>query len=417
MCAACGPEPRDVTDAGTPDAFMLPPGVWEPDPGVGRAAPSLISEGADVWFAFNRFTQTSPTSSEVWLTKTTSSGDPRVAPLLVTDPGTSGGGPALTLTTNRVAVSFIHYNGALPYVRVYDRSGAPFRSTAHAVATPSGIGQLRNLQLIAASTGMLRLVATLQYNMTAEVVALDLDEDGDATGTSALLGTADEGTPYVVSAAAADDGSSLIAWDHQYDACTSQKPSVTRAGRIDPGGSLDPTRTVPDAAGLSEIEPAIASKGSTSYIAWVVNLPNRSSISIARFDDFSSAVAETGDVQRFNRRPFLALAAPGRGAIAWSTSNPELLHVAAFRDQGTSIAVEPARIFSMVLADTQFGNLAGLVHVGDDRYVMGWTEEPFVYQHVRLFATEVDFGQEAAPAPPIHPAAPATPRRQRPCSH
>jgi len=188
------------------------------------------------------------------------------------------------------------------------------------------------------------------------------------------------------------------------------------AARIDPSGTLNPTRNVPDAAGLSETEPAVASRESTAYIAWVVHRPNRSSIAIARFEDLSATVAETGDLQKFNRRPFIALAAPGRGAIAWSTNDPPLLHIASFRDLGSSIVIDPARVVATILPDVLVTRLSGLVNVGDDRYVMAWTEEPPAFQHTQLFATTVDFSHEAAPAPHEERPVPAA-RRSPPCSH
>lgn len=417
LCAACAPAPREVTDASTPDAYMLPPGVWEPDPGLGRAEPSMVSDGADVWFALTRMTQTSSPAYEVWLTKTTDAGEPVLAPVQVNEPGSLGAHPTVAVTSERITVGYVSFAGAIPHVRGFDLSAVPLRPTSHPIPPPSGSGQLHNLQLVTTSGGSLRLIASLEYNDTAELVAIDLDAAGVPTGTSRFLGVADEGAPFVVSAATASDGSSLIAWDRQYDVCTSQKPSVTMAARIDPSGTLNPTRNVPDAAGLSETEPAVASKESTAYIAWVVHRPNRSSIAIARFEDLSATAAETGDPQKFNRRPFIALAAPGQGAIAWSTNDPPLLHIASFRDLGSSLVIDPARVVTTISPDVLVTRLSGLVNVGDDRYVMAWTEEPPAFQHTRLFATTVDFAREASSVPDEDRPAPALPRRQRPCSH
>src|SRR4029079_18066503 len=70
----------------------------------------------------------------------------------------------------------------------------------------------------------------------------------------------------------------------------------------------------------------------------------------------------------------LALSAPDRGAITWQTDPGPGVWIMAFEDQGGTLLLGTPHLVPSVQEDAS-AYPAGLVAVGNDRYVVGWIED------------------------------------------
>lgn len=416
----CGPPARSEVTA--PDAVpdSLPPfpdGAWEPDPGIGRTGAQVIADGADLWFVYAR--STASPSSEVWLTKTTSSGTVLVPPMRVdTGPEIAAWPAAAARSGDNLAVVYLHSAGTLPpRVRMFDRTGQPARAMAQLIPLSTVTGTYITATALAArADGTMRLFAAHDDDMTTdEVVMVELDANGDPTGSPTRMGTADGGVPSHLTAAFAPDGTSVVAWDRVYDVCKGYfDPDATVATRIAPDGTAT---AVVDIQPLepSDLEPSVATFGASGYVAWTSQAGAGSTIKLARTDLPTSTVAIVGNPAFGNYAPIIALAGERRGAIAWMTYEPAI-RVAAFHDENGAFVVDAPHV---IVPDPEgLFVLDGIVSVGGDRYVVSWTNEIWSASHSRLYALELDVSAEAKPTPDGEPAPPLPPRmRDRRCTH
>lgn len=413
--AGCGPAPREaLQDGSSADAIGVPEGAWEPDPGVGRSSARIVADGSDIWIVYARV-PASP-ASEVWLTKTTSTGDVVVAPTRVDGPELAAWPISIARSGDNVAVVFQHSAGSLPpRLRVYDRTGQPLRNQGHLVPISTlGGTYMTNLALVARADGSMRLFA-VHYDpgLATETAVVELDASGDPVGEATLFGIDDESTPVGLAAAVDADGSALVAWDRRYDVCAGHTHSdATLFTKVAVEGAIDPVIDV-GPLGRADREPSLAALGSTSYLARTSDTDFGSVIRLSRARDASIAVTDIGDPQQLNHASMLALAEPGRGAIAWSTHEPAI-RLASLRDDGTSLVVGPVHVIPL----PSMVSFRGIVHVGDERYVVSWTSESWTAQQSqqRLYAMVVDL----ATTPKLASTGPATqrpPSAQRRCSH
>lgn len=412
----CTPE----TDPVDPPIEELPPGVWEPVPGAWIWDASLAADNGTVWWSYIQ--RRSPageylTADETWLAATDTTGTAVIAPSHV-DPG-SGSiySPDVAVTPSAVVVAT---TGRSNVVRRYDHGGAPL-GAAYAITVDDGgraVTDLGAIELVATAGGGTQFVAALLWE-TAEVAIVDLDAAGTPTRT-VLVGTPDATEPggtttNGVAAAARPDGSTIVAWDRNYNGCISTRPSATLTAAVD-GATVSATQVVRDMPERGETLPAVAASGSTAYIAWQTGYAN-APIALAAYPDVGTVLAELGDPTDDNREVSISLAAPGRGAIAWKAERAGTLNVVAFTETGGSVLFGSPHVVPAVRGGAPTS--VGLVHVGDDRYVLGWIETRGFGDEERLYATELDLANEALrPAPPIEttvePRTPTT-RRARPC--
>lgn len=414
--ASCGPGPRDqpaeTADAASSDVIAFPDGAWEPDPGPGRTDAHLFADGSGIWFVYGR---SGPMGAgEVWLTKTTDAGDVIVAPTRVDGPEVAAWPQAIARSGSNIAIAFHHSAGSLPpRLRMFDASGQPLRDEGHLVPMSVPEMDMRGMALAARADGTMRLFATYESpSSTAEVTMVDLDAAGDPVGEPALFGTADGSVPSTVAAAFAADGSTLVAWDRDYDICHGfSDPDATLLANVAVDGIVGtPTDVGP--AGGSDWQPSIASLGSTAYLAWTSTTDAGAVIRLARASEPPVVLAQLGIAPLGNHAPMIALAEPGRGALAWITDE-YALRIASFRDDGTNVIVGPVHAIPLESLDS----LRGVVHMGDDRYVVSWTDNGWSPQASRLFALVVDLATPPKPVPDRIDVALSRIRGAPRCSH
>jgi hypothetical protein len=399
LLVACSPAPKAEPDAGVPG---LPEGVWEPDPGPSRFPGSLAADGGDVWFSYEIVQGIAPTA---WLTKTTSTGEVLHAPTAVAPSFNYGGGLTLAVTESNVVVAYkLLGGGDHASVRVFDRAGVALEPEAHPVVIAGATEEtVYQLQVVAAAGGGSRLVATL-FDGAHQLGVVELDPAGAPTGRAMAAGVEDGGVHQTVTAATQGDGSLLLAWDRVYDQCLGPAPPAqTFVVATDPLLQPGPVAALHDAPELDDTGPALVTAGGTTYLAWESAANGNEQLALARYPALDAPITIPNTTRAF--RPMLALAGPGRGAIAWQS---DALYVAPFEQVGADIVVGVPRAVPRVNpAPEVYGALFGLVHVGEDRYVVGWMEET-VYPDGHLYATRIDF---AEPGAPLAPAAPL--RRKR----
>ncbi len=270
------------------------------------------------------------------------------------------------------------------------------------------------MDLIARADGGSQLVAALQSD-TADVAIVELDANG-VVGATRIAGTPDPtdgGTVAgTIAAGARPDGTTLVAWDRGYNGCLSSRPSSTLTTSVDATGiaSIQTVRDLPD----SEAHPAIGTSGAAAYIAWLSFSSEGSRIALARYPDVATVIAEVADPNKLHQELVVTLAAPDRGVIAWQSSGTTI-QVVRFEDRAGTVLLGTPRTIPLVDADAGLV-LTGVVHVGEDRYVIAWIESRFVALDTphRLYATELDLGNEALrPAPPVVPTTSVSARRLR----
>lgn len=414
--AACTPG-ADPVD---PPVDELPAGVWEPVPGAWIWDASQAAENGTVWWTYTqhvRQTDGFGDTNDVWLTATSATGERQVAPSGV-DPGSDAiWSPQVAVTPSAVIVMT---RGNSSVISRFDRSGsrlgAPTPITIDDGGRAATIGN--TIDLVATPDGGAQLVAAL-FSETAEVAIVDLDAAG-ATTRTVLLGPPDTtepgGTaPNIVAAAPRADGSTIVAWDHHYNGCISTRPSATLTAPFD-GTNVGAIQAVGDLPDRSEYLPAVAAAGSTAYIVWQsysAGLP----FSLAKYPDVGTVLAEVGDRNEESSAVTITLSAPGRGVISWNTYDAGRLNVVAFTESGGTVSFGSPHVVTAV--NPLFGMTStGLVHVGADRYVLGWIERRGASDEARLYATELDLANDALrPAPPVEarPPVPGMPQRALHC--
>ena len=381
-----------------------PAGVWEPVPGADIWDASLAVEGDRLWWATTR--RITPGGEflfeeSIWLSATSTSGASVIAPMEVAPDSSSMFDPDVVVTPSAVVAKL---GGVETLLRRYDRSGTPLGAPYAVEIRGPDITNVNDIVLVPTASGGIQLVASLQAD-TAEVEIIDIDANG-TVGARRLAGTPDTTEPGgsaagTVSAAQHLDGSTLIAWDRNYNGCVSTKPSATLTTAFDGVtiGAIQPVRDLPD----SEASPAIATSGAAAYLVWLSFSGEGSRIALARYPDVATVIAEIGEANQYRTDVTLALAGPDRGAIAWRLHATTDLHVVPFEDRAGTIYVGTPRVIPSVEAEAS-GFTVGLVHVGDERYVLGWieTRNAGLDQPHRLYATVLDLANQALrPAPPI----------------
>jgi hypothetical protein len=412
---ACAPVAREDL----PDANLLPAGVWEPDPGPGRSSPSVAGDRGTLWFAYTRSRTDELVDDRVWLTQTSADGAVLSAPRQIGQPYSSESGASIGLTDSSIFVAFVRQLEFDVYVRVLDRHGRPFDTDAHRIPVTVDGAETGtwSVRLIAERAGRARVAAALDGS-ASEVALVGLDPAG-VPETITPLGTNDEG--YLIGLAASHDesGSAVIAWDRVYEQCFGPHPAEAMTTAVDPTGVADPVQLVRDVPLRGELEPALASSGRVTYVAWRQDDGFRSTIAIANLNDLNAAT-ETGDPTQFNTRPALALESTDRGALAWGSEVS--LHVAPFRADGGGVHLGPAHELG-VIEPGRSVELAGIVHVAEQRYTVVWSESNGRARQGRVYATTVDLSTDPSPHVVTRASAtgaPTTHRRSiasRPCSH
>jgi hypothetical protein len=405
----------DGTEPVDPPIEELPAGVWEPAPGAWIWDASLTVENGTVWWAYleHRPVPDGYDDNDVWLAATTATGERRTTPSRL-DADDALWSPQVAVTPSAVLVAM---RGPDTQLRAFDRSGTPLGASSPIVLEAAI--DVRTIELVATASGGAQLVAALVSD-TAEVGIVDLDANGAPTGT-VLVGTPDSLEPggtatNAIAAASRPDGSTIVAWDRHYNGCISTRPGNTQIAPVT-GQTVGTIQLVGDEPERSEALPAVAAAGTTAYIAWQSGYGSMP-LQLAKYPDVSTVLAEIGDANETNLDVMIALAAPGRGAIAWRAESAGTLNVMAFTETGGIVQLGTPRVLPAVHANFQM-DAVGLEHVGDDRYVLGWIEARGVSQMERLYATELDFANEALRvAPPVEtrprPAASAA-RRRLPC--
>lgn len=415
LAVGCAPGERTPPagpdgSAPPPDAPMRTDGIWEPDPGMGRSNVDLVSDGADIWFTYGRVPE-APMPSHVWLTKTSSSGDVLVAPFQV-DADTNAWPLAIARSGDNVAVL---WRASAANLRLYSPAGVPLQgaptSTSLVVA---GMTYATDVALVGRPDGSMRMFVGYEgLDSSTEVEMHDFDSTGSHVGDAVQFGSADGGVPSDLAGAVEASGSTLLAWDRQYDECQGQfDPDATIVTPISTDGAPGAMTDI-DPAGRSDREPTLAASGSSAYVAWTADTDAGSIIRIARASAPSEPLAQVGNPALGNATPRLAMADDSRGAVAWITAEPTV-RVASLRDDGTTVSVGPPHVISLGAVGRI--SLNGLVHVGDDRYLVAWTEESYTASRARLFAYVVDVS--LAPGPePVAPSHPLVGGGSRRCSH
>jgi hypothetical protein len=371
------------------DIVTLPDGIWQPDPGLGRGGAKLIGDGANIWFLYARSGPMA--ASSLWLTKTSSNGEVLVPPIRIDGPENAAWPGSNAKSGDNVAAAWFHSAGTLPpRLRVFDSSGEPLSAEGRLVPMSTITSTyMTNLALMGKSDGSMRLFATHDFTGANEVVMVDLDAAGDPVGEAKLFGTADGGNPTALSAAVAADGSTLVAWDRLYDYCTGNfDPDATVLTAIEGNGMAAPITDIAP-GGRSDREPTLASLGAGAYAAWTSETDAGSVIQIARASDPTVAVATVGNAAFGNQTPLLALSSPNRGAISWFTDEPAV-RVASLADNGTDVDVGPPHVIPLASAEGPSITLRGIVHVGEERYVVSWTDDSYTGERSQLYALMLD---------------------------
>jgi len=417
LLVGCGPAARDEVwpdGAAPPDVIPLPDGIWEPDPGLGRTNAHLVADGSDIWFVYSR-TSEMPWRTEAWLTKTTSTGEVVVPPMRI-DGAENGAWPmAIARSGDNVAALWKHGAGTLsPRLRLFDGNGQPLSAEGNLVPV-STVQEtyMTNLALVGRADGSMRMFATYDLpNMTSELGVVELDATGTPVGQAALFGTADGSVPTGL-AAVEVEGNTLVAWDRRYDYCQGYfDPDALLYATVGGSGGVG-TETDINPSGRDDREPALAALGSTAYVAWTSETDVGTAIRVSRATNPGLGFVDAGIAPLGNRSPMLALADPTHGAVAWFTDEPAL-RVASLSDIGTTLAVGATHIIPL---PTWSANLRGIVHVGDQRYVVSWTEESLSPSTAHLYALVVDLALAPRPVPAGWMPSPPMGRGQKRCSH
>jgi hypothetical protein len=394
VCAACGPGSRAELAPDATAPFVLPPGVWEPVPGVGHGAARVaVDDRGLLWWAYLDYKLISDDpdkpayEARSWLTQTTSTGDAQIAPILV-EPDRARSWEVAS-AGNIVAL-------ATPAVtKRYTTDGVEIDQGARSydIGTTSHVSDYT--ALLASPDGRLRVASgTNGYgkpNGLLHVAYADIAADGSATAQQ-FMGVADDGwTSHVAIARKADD-SVVLVWDRIYDQCSGPRPSAALATSV--AAAPDPVGSIGDLPERGEEEPSVASSGDSIYVAWVVNAWGAGrTISVGRFPDATPLVTLGAD-STFNEQPKLALAGPERGAVAWYSRDTDTFRVVSFEDVGGVFRVSAPHIVDFGLPGGGYEGIDGFVHVGGERYVLASTAGARPDQQ-RIVATELDLSGDS----------------------
>lgn len=431
LLAACGPGNR----VDEPDAAIAPPvppvGVWEPAPGDHRGQTALAADAnGAVWWAYTEHTLVHELSHDdvvahLWLTQTAATGELLMAPRLI---DSAPRDYPLIAVTDRSIVVVAASSSTMP-LWLFNHNGMPLELAPHEIVVTQPNEYIQDAALVARADGSLKVVSAL-YNSTVEASVVDVDASGSA-GTTTRVGTAEMATqsnpvtgwPTTVSAAGRSDGSLVLAWDRAYDQCFGPKPAFTMETTLAP--APDPIVTVGDRPERGEWQPALASAGDAVYIVWTTDVYNaESQIAIARYPSVGTELATFGEPGGRAGQPTIALAAPDRGAVAWAAYHTGDVAVASFQDIGGTLVVGAPHLLPHVF--DRPATLVGMVHVGDERYVVAWLEGNTTFGN-RLYATQLDLSQDARQRPAPRVAAPTDAHAPRvsprttfglvPCTH
>ncbi|HEY5923642.1 MAG TPA: hypothetical protein VIV11_18300 [Kofleriaceae bacterium] len=425
LIAACGPGPRDDD---LPDPIDLPPGVWEPAPGPDHHLVRVAASDGALWWVYVESTVIDELEDlyehHTWLTQTTATGEVLIEPTLV-DPTSIPGLPSIGAQGDTVLVAITPNYGVPMYTRVFDREGVaatPLPLAVELVANDHVVPPSGEAALAVSPTGRMRVVTAFSgATGDGEVAIVDLDDMGAPLATT-FVGTADEAYKLRVAAAVRSDDAVVVAWDRVYEQCSGPRPAVTVSTAI--SSTVEPLSNIGDMPERGELEPAIASIDDTQYVAWVANNYDAATrIALARYPDVTAPLATFGTLGGWNTEPYVALASPDRGAVAWhvrdAMSAHDSVHVASFEVIAGVARVSSPRAIEPVGESVR--SLRGLVHVGDERYVVAWDEDTTV-DRARTFAMQLDLSADerqrgvADLPPPFDGRVPA--RRSRiPCSH
>jgi hypothetical protein len=289
-------------------------------------------------------------------------------------------------------------------LRLFSSAGEPLAPAGTVVPISMTATVYANgLALASRADGSMQMVATYDdpADATTEVTVIDIDPSGAPTGSMTQLGTADDAVPYA--AAAADlDGTTLLAWERRYGDCPPLGTDATVASSIDPAGSTGAITDL-DPAGFADTEPALATSGTSAYIAWTHVADAGTVVRVARADGATGAAVDVGLAPVQNRTPALALADGTHGALAWATYEPDL-RIATLAGDGPSAVVGEPHVISV----SNGAALSGIVHVGEQKYLIAWTDSAAqTIDEVHLYATVIDLAEAPRPVPPVtHPARP-----------
>jgi hypothetical protein len=409
--------PSDPPPDGPPPIHELPAGVWEPVPGAWIYTASVAADSDTVWWAFAARTGPVGDQRDNWLGATSSTGTSIVAPTHVAPTSVSSYRPDVVVTPSAVVTKF---GGTTTLLRRYDRAGTPL-GDPYPIAIENGgtaLAGFGQTDLVPTADGGVQFVAALSSYALAEAAIVDLD----ASGTPAaplFVGTPDtfetvQSSAYGVAAAARADGSTLIAWDRSYVVCIPVRPSSTLTTVVT-GTTVGAIQSVQDIPDVGAARPSIASSGTTAYVTWQIEASGRNRIALAKFPDVATVLAEIGDPNENNYEAALTLAGPGRGAVMYRSGGfAGKMMVVGFAESAGTVKLGVPRVIPQVDPDAN-PMAIGLVHVGGDRYVFGWIEHD---TQARLYATEIDLGNEMMrPAPmfELGPAPATGAQRKLPC--
>lgn len=389
---------------------VLPEGVWEPYPDANIVDANVAVDGNTLWWATSRRI-TDPVQyineTAVWLHATGSDGAIRVEPRRVAAEVAVWSPDVLVTPT---AIYAKGRNDDI-VVRPFSRAGEPL-GEHHVVPfplSPSILYTPMDVALTATPTGTAKVVLPL-YHENADVAIVSLDESGAPT-TTTLAGTpaTDEGgtDPSFVSAATRSDGTTLVAWDRQYNGCISSKPGQALATTIGTGG-VAPIATLGD--GTGESHPVVAARGNSAFVTWQHMTVYGPRIAIAALPDTATVLGDVEGPKHYEEHA-LALASETRGAVATRTGEGTIVVTPFELDSGLSLG---APIEVPLVSPDDFNEVVGFVHLADDRYLVAWIEHTELDAIGHLYATEVvAVPSTMRPAPPVTPPVAAPPSRLR----
>jgi len=411
MLVGCGLDDDGPTSMEMPPDETLPAGVWEPYRGAHIVDASFAIEGDTVWWATSR--RISDPAQDIhetalWLHATSPSGESIVEPVRFGTDEDASWSPDVVVTPSAIVVSG---RDTATQLRRFDRDGQPLGGL---VPIPLANGATTfetpdETTLVTTPTGGVKIVATLRYEAN-EVAVVDVDASG-AVASTLLAGARDTVEPGgsasgSVAAAMRDDGSLLVGWSRYYYACVTDRPPLTLTTSVSGGVAAPLAQVYAEESG--ELNPVIATKGDGAFVAWQNWTADGDRISIARYPDVTTVLAELpGPNPGYPYGMYaVALSGPDRGALAVRSSDTHIA-VTPFSYQDGAILLGTPTLQPLV--DGEGGaTLVGLRHIGGDRYVLAWREpEAIGAERERLFATELELVTNTMrPAPPS--SAPAT---------
>lgn len=378
----------------------MPPGVWDPAPGEWIRAATFAADNDTLWWVIA--SRANSNKYTLRLTATSSTGASIVAPAYVIETAVSAWEFNVAVTPSAIVVEFV--DGTTTFVRRFDRTGAPL-GEPYPVVLQNGervLSRVIATELVPTADGGFQLVAPLYDYDDAEAVIVNFDASGTQT-TTVFVGAPNtigsvQSTSSRAAAAPRPDGSTLIAWDRHYSPPFTGpvRPASTLTTSIT-GTTVGATQPVQDLADLSELAPAIAASGDTAYImwhsaTWRIDQVATHTIALAKFPDVATPLVELDPAGYDYYETALAVGEPGHGALTYRDGfdigdDLGTRYVVGFAESGGSVELSEPRVIPKVVTDFN-QHPVGLVHVGGDRYVLGWLE---IKDGVRLFATEIDF--------------------------